>query len=100
MLKANLYADRIDITPYLTQQECNLLGGPDCPQIAARLKDGTLKPEERHAEGMIIASNRPGFPQKNSSRPSSDKIIIGKREVNGERGAKAPLIYAEDEEKS
>jgi TolA-binding protein len=62
--------------------------------------DGTLKPEERHAEGMIIASNRPGFPQKNSSRPSSDKIIIGKREVNGERGAKAPLIYAEDEEKS
>jgi CO dehydrogenase/acetyl-CoA synthase gamma subunit (corrinoid Fe-S protein) len=46
MLKANLYADRIDITPYLTQQECNLLGGPDCPQIAARLKDGTLKPED------------------------------------------------------
>jgi TolA-binding protein len=62
--------------------------------------DGTLKPEQRHAEGMIIASNRPGFPQKNAARPSSDKIIIGKREVKGESSEKGPLIYAEDEEKS
>jgi TolA-binding protein len=62
--------------------------------------DGTLKPEQRHAEGMIIASNRPGFPQKKSSGPSSEKIIIGKREMKGESSSKAPLIYAEDEDKS
>jgi TolA-binding protein len=62
--------------------------------------DGTLKPEQRHAEGMIIASNRPGFPQKKPSGPSSDKIIIGKREMKGESSSKAPLIYAEDEDKS
>ena len=62
--------------------------------------DGTLKPEQRHAEDMIVASNRPGIPQKNAARPSSDKIIIGKREVKGESSAKAPLIYAEDEDKS
>ncbi|MDG6258060.1 MAG: hypothetical protein QCH35_10760 [Methanomicrobiaceae archaeon] len=62
--------------------------------------DGTLKPEQRHADDMIIATNRPGIPQKNSGRPSSGKIIIGKSEVKGERGSKAPLIYAEDEEKS
>ncbi len=62
--------------------------------------DGTLKPEQRHAEGMIIASNRPGFPQKKASGPSSDKIIIGKREMKGESSSKAPLIYAEDEDKS
>lgn len=62
--------------------------------------DGTLRPEERYSEDMIIASNRPGFPQKNTGRPSSDKIIIGKREVKGESGSKAPLIYAEDEDKS
>ena len=60
--------------------------------------DGTLKPEKRHAEGMIIASNRPGIPQKNPARPSSDKIIIGKREVKGESSAKTPLIFAEDED--
>jgi CO dehydrogenase/acetyl-CoA synthase gamma subunit (corrinoid Fe-S protein) len=46
MLKANLYVDRIDIAPYLTQTECRGLGGPDCAQVAARLKDGSLKPED------------------------------------------------------
>jgi CO dehydrogenase/acetyl-CoA synthase gamma subunit (corrinoid Fe-S protein) len=46
MLKANLYVDRIDIAPYLTPEECRGLGGPDCAQVAARLKDGSLKPED------------------------------------------------------
>ena len=46
MLKANLYVDRIDIAPYLSREECQGLGGPDCPQVAARLKDGSLKPED------------------------------------------------------
>jgi CO dehydrogenase/acetyl-CoA synthase gamma subunit (corrinoid Fe-S protein) len=49
MLKANLYADRIDIAPHLTPEECRLLGGPDCPQVAARLKDGSLTPEDCQA---------------------------------------------------
>ena len=46
MLKANLYVDRIDIAPYLTPEECRELGGPDCAQVAARLKDGSLRPED------------------------------------------------------
>ena len=46
MLKANLYVDRIDIAPYLTPEECRGLGGPDCAQVAARLLDGSLKPED------------------------------------------------------
>jgi CO dehydrogenase/acetyl-CoA synthase gamma subunit (corrinoid Fe-S protein) len=46
MLKANLYVDRIDIAPYLTPEECRELGGPDCAQVAARLLDGSLKPED------------------------------------------------------
>ena len=46
MLKANLYVDRIDIAPYLTPEECRGLGGPDCARVAARLKDGSLKPED------------------------------------------------------
>ena len=46
MLKANLYVDRIDIAPYLTPEECRGLGGPDCAQVAARLKDGSLTPED------------------------------------------------------
>jgi hypothetical protein len=44
MLKANLYVDRIDFAPYLTPEECRDLGGPDCSQVAARLKEGSLKP--------------------------------------------------------
>jgi len=46
MLKANLYVDRIDIAPYLTLEECRGLGGPDCARVAARLLDGSLKPED------------------------------------------------------
>lgn len=46
MLKANLYVDRIDIAPYLTPEECGGLGGPDCSQVAARLLNGSLKPED------------------------------------------------------
>ena len=45
MLKANLYVDRIEIAPYLTPEECQGLGGPDCAQVASRLKDGSLAPE-------------------------------------------------------
>jgi CO dehydrogenase/acetyl-CoA synthase gamma subunit (corrinoid Fe-S protein) len=46
MLKANLYVDRIDIAPYLSPEECQGVGGPDCTRVAARLKDGSLKPED------------------------------------------------------
>jgi CO dehydrogenase/acetyl-CoA synthase gamma subunit (corrinoid Fe-S protein) len=46
MLKANLYVDRIDIAPYLTPEECRGLGGPDCARVAARLKAGSLTPED------------------------------------------------------
>jgi CO dehydrogenase/acetyl-CoA synthase gamma subunit (corrinoid Fe-S protein) len=46
MLKANLYVDRIDIAPYLTPEECRGLGGPDCSQVAARLLNGSLTPED------------------------------------------------------
>jgi CO dehydrogenase/acetyl-CoA synthase gamma subunit (corrinoid Fe-S protein) len=49
MLKADLYADRIDLAPYLTPEECRGLGGPDCVQVAARLKDGSLAPEDCRA---------------------------------------------------
>jgi CO dehydrogenase/acetyl-CoA synthase gamma subunit (corrinoid Fe-S protein) len=46
MLKADLYVDRIDLAPYLTPEECRGLGGPDCARVAARLKDGSLRPED------------------------------------------------------
>jgi CO dehydrogenase/acetyl-CoA synthase gamma subunit (corrinoid Fe-S protein) len=46
MLKANLYVDRIEIAPYLTPEECQGMGGPDCIQVAARLKNGSLAPED------------------------------------------------------
>ena len=48
MLKANLYVDRIEIAPYLSLEECRALGGADCAQVAARLKEGTLAPEDCH----------------------------------------------------
>jgi CO dehydrogenase/acetyl-CoA synthase gamma subunit (corrinoid Fe-S protein) len=53
MLKANLYVDRIDIAPYLSSEECQGLGGPDCLGVAARLKAGSLKPED--CQGLTTA---------------------------------------------
>ena len=44
MLKANLYVDRIEIAPYLTPEECQGLGGPDCAQVAARLRTAAWRP--------------------------------------------------------
>jgi CO dehydrogenase/acetyl-CoA synthase gamma subunit (corrinoid Fe-S protein) len=49
MLKANLYVDRIDIAPYLSPEECRGLGGPECTTVAARLKEGSLTPEDCQA---------------------------------------------------
>jgi CO dehydrogenase/acetyl-CoA synthase gamma subunit (corrinoid Fe-S protein) len=49
MLKANLYVDTIEIAPYLTPEECQGLGGGDCARVAARLKEGSLKPEDCRA---------------------------------------------------
>ena len=49
MLKANLYVDRIDLAPYLTPEECRGLGEADCAQVAARLKAGSLAPEDCRA---------------------------------------------------
>jgi acetyl-CoA decarbonylase/synthase complex subunit gamma len=46
MLEANLYVDRIEIAPYLTPEECEALGGPDCAQVGARLQKGSLAPED------------------------------------------------------
>ena len=46
MLKANLYVDRIEIAPYLTPAECRDLEALDCAQVAARLKGGSLTPED------------------------------------------------------
>ncbi len=46
MLYANLYIDRIDLAPYLSPADCRGAGVPDCAQLAARLKEGALRPED------------------------------------------------------
>ncbi|MGD0828658.1 MAG: hypothetical protein ABSA09_11315, partial [Desulfobaccales bacterium] len=46
MLYANLYLDKIDIGPYLTQEECRGAGASDCAMLAARLKAGLIRPED------------------------------------------------------
>ena len=46
MLYANLYVDRLEILPYLRPEECRGAGVKDCAQLAARLKDGAIRPED------------------------------------------------------
>lgn len=46
MLFADLYVDKIDLARYLTPEECQGVGVRKAADLAARLKDGTLRPED------------------------------------------------------
>lgn len=46
MLFADLYIDKIQIAPYLSPEECQGTGAAGCAQLAARLQEGTLRPED------------------------------------------------------
>ncbi len=46
MLYANLYIDRIDLAPYLNPADCRGAGITDGARLAARLKEGALRPED------------------------------------------------------
>ncbi len=46
MLFADLYVDKIDLARYLTPQECRGVGVRDCAELAARLKEGRIRPED------------------------------------------------------
>jgi CO dehydrogenase/acetyl-CoA synthase gamma subunit (corrinoid Fe-S protein) len=103
MLKADLYVDRIDIAPYLTPEECRGLGEPDCAQVAARLKDGRLAPEDcqalsparRHALSLAVHALDvlPAVQSLELPRPVPPDLF----EIN-EPGPDAPLLVTGNSE--
>ena len=103
MLKANLYVDRIDIAPYLTPEECRGLGGPDCAQVAARLLDGSLMPEDcvglsparRHALSLAVRALEvlPVVQSLELPRPVPPDLF----EIN-EPGSDAPVLVTGNSE--
>jgi CO dehydrogenase/acetyl-CoA synthase gamma subunit (corrinoid Fe-S protein) len=46
MFYANLYADRIDLARYLTEDECMHAGAKGPEQLAERLREGAMLPED------------------------------------------------------
>ncbi|MCX5890657.1 MAG: hypothetical protein NTY36_14600 [Deltaproteobacteria bacterium] len=46
MLYANLYVDRIDLAPYLSAADCRGAGVTDGAQLAAKLMEGVIRPED------------------------------------------------------
>lgn len=46
MLTADLYVDRIEIAPYLTPGDCRGVKVKDCAELARRLKEGAIRPED------------------------------------------------------
>ncbi|MFZ5449318.1 MAG: hypothetical protein ACOZFS_11840 [Thermodesulfobacteriota bacterium] len=103
MLTANLYVDRIDIAPYLTPEECQTLGGPDCIRVAARLKEGSLKPEDcpalsparRQALALAVRAQEilPEVQSLELPRPVPPELF----EIN-EPGPDAPLLVTGNSE--
>ncbi len=46
MLAADLYDNKIELGPYLTEEECRAAGFPDCREFIKALRAGRLRPEE------------------------------------------------------
>jgi len=46
MLYANLYVDKIDLAPYLSPEDCRGAGVTGGARLAARLKEGALRPQD------------------------------------------------------
>ena len=103
MLKANLYVDRIEIAPYLSLEECRALGGADCAQVVARLKAGSLAPEDcgalspakRHALSLAVRALEilPVVQSLELPRPVPPDLF----EIN-EPGPEAPLLVTGNSE--
>lgn len=103
MLKADLYVDTIALAPYLTPQECQELGGADCPQVAARLRAGSLKPEDcralspgkRYALSLAVRALEvlPAVQSLELPRPVAPELF----EIN-EPGPEAPVLVTGNSE--
>jgi len=103
MLKANLYVDRIDLAPYLSLEECRGLGGADCAQVVARLRAGSLAPEDcralsparRHALFLAVRALEvlPVLQSLELPRPVPPDLF----EIN-EPGPEAPLLVTGNSE--
>jgi len=103
MLKANLYADRIDIAPYLTPEECRKLDGSDCVQVATRLKEGILAPEDCQAltparrQALTLAVRALEFLPVVQSLELPRPVPTDLYEIN-EPGPEAPLLVTGNSE--
>jgi CO dehydrogenase/acetyl-CoA synthase gamma subunit (corrinoid Fe-S protein) len=103
MLKANLYVDRIELAPYLNPAECQALGEADCARVIARLKEGSLAPEDcgalspakRHALSLAVRALEilPVVQSLELPRPVPPDLF----EIN-EPGPEAPLLVTGNSE--
>ncbi len=103
MLLANLYADKIDLYPYLTPEECRGAGMSDCAQLAAGLKAGavrledcpTLSPPKRYALSLALRALEvlPPVQSLELPRPVPPELY----EIN-DPGPEAPLLVTGNSE--
>jgi CO dehydrogenase/acetyl-CoA synthase gamma subunit (corrinoid Fe-S protein) len=103
MLKADLYVDTIALASYLTPEECRKLGGADCPQVAARLRAGSLTPEacrvlspgKRYALSLAVRALEvlPPVQSLQLPRPVAPELF----EIN-EPGPEAPVLVTGNSE--
>jgi hypothetical protein len=103
MLKADLYVDKIALAPYLSPKECRELAGSDCPQVVARLRAGSLKPEDfrslspakRYALSLAVRALEvlPAVQSLELPRPVAPEMF----EIN-EPGREAPVLVTGNSE--
>ncbi len=103
MLIADLYVDRIDLARYLTPEECRGAGAAGPGQLAAALKDGSIRPEDcpglspqkRYALSLALRAGEimPPAPSLELPRPVKPDLF----EIN-DPGPDSPVLVSGNSE--
>ncbi len=102
-MEANLYIDKIELGPYLTEEECRAPGVADCREFVQALQEGRLRPEDcpglspakRYALSLAVRAKEilPPVPSLEFPRPLPPELY----EIN-DPDAGAPVLVTGNSE--
>ncbi|MHB8066891.1 MAG: hypothetical protein ACYDIC_03210 [Desulfobaccales bacterium] len=102
-MEANLYVDKIELAPYLTEEECRAAGAAHCREFVQALKEGKMRPEDcpglspakRYALSLALRGKEilPPVPSLELPRPLPPEIY----EINDPDPAAPVLVTGNSE---
>lgn len=102
-MEANLYIDKIDLAPYLTEEECRAAGAAPCREFVQALREGRKRPEDcpglspakRYALSLALRAKEilPTVPSLELPRPLPPELY----EINDPDAASPVLVTGNSE---